>query len=257
VLGVDEGGAPLLLRMDSPSVAHVIVAGTTGSGKTAAMRTLLLSLAMHNHPGRLQLVLIDPKGRGVAPLAALPHVRRDQGIVQDVSTATQVLQGLAEEMVQRDAGRRSLPRIIIAIDELADLLSQGGKPVAEALTRLTQRGREAGLHVVAATQKPAAALVGGLVKANFPVRLVGSVVSPEDARVAAGIGGTGAERLLGRGDFLLISKGENIRFQAAYAGQGEMAAIVTRIQAGGRRRRHWQAAEGTTASAALRGGLPV
>jgi DNA segregation ATPase FtsK/SpoIIIE, S-DNA-T family len=240
VLGVDEGGVPLLLRIDSPDVAHVMVAGTTGSGKTAVLRTLLLSLAMHNHPGQLQLVLIDPKGRGLAPLAGLPHLWQNQGIVQDMADVVRTLQGLVAEMVQRDAARRSRPRIIIGIDELADLLTIGGKPVAEALTRLTQRGREAGLHVVAATQKPAATLVGGLVKANFPVRLVGSVVSPEDAKVAAGVSGTGAERLLGRGDFLLVAKGQTIRFQAAFAGGGEMTAIVARVRAGGRRRRSWR-----------------
>ena len=76
VLGIDEGGAPLLLRLDSPDIAHVLLAGTTGSGKTALLRTLLLSLAMHNHPGRLQLVLIDPKGRGLADLTDLPHIWR-------------------------------------------------------------------------------------------------------------------------------------------------------------------------------------
>jgi S-DNA-T family DNA segregation ATPase FtsK/SpoIIIE len=111
--------------------------------------------------------------------------------------------------------------------------------VADALTRLTQRGREAGIHVVAATQRPSAALVGGLMKANFPVRLVGSVVSPEDAKVAAGVAGSEAERLLGRGDFLLVAKGQMIRFQAAYAADAEMAAIVARIREGGRRRRQW------------------
>jgi DNA segregation ATPase FtsK/SpoIIIE-like protein len=94
--------------------------------------------------------------------------------------------------------------------------------------------------VVAATQRPAAALVGGLVKANFPVRLVGSVVSPEDAKVAAGISGTGAERLLGRGDFLLVAKGQVIRFQSAYAGASELLALVAQVRAGGRRRRSWQ-----------------
>jgi DNA segregation ATPase FtsK/SpoIIIE, S-DNA-T family len=239
VLGVDEGGVPLLLRIDSPDVAHVMVAGTTGSGKTAVLRTLLLSLAMHNHPGQLQLVLIDPKGRGLAPLAGLPHVWQNQGIVQDMADVAQTLQALVTEMTQRDVARRSRPRIVIGIDELADLLTVGGKPVAEALTRLTQRGREAGLHVVAATQKPAATLVGSLVKANFPVRLVGSVVSPEDAKVAAGVASTGAERLLGRGDFLLVAKGQTIRFQAAYAGSGQMTVIVARVRAGGRRRRSW------------------
>jgi S-DNA-T family DNA segregation ATPase FtsK/SpoIIIE len=115
----------------------------------------------------------------------------------------------------------------------------GGKAVAEAVLRLTQRGREAGIHVVAATQRPAAAMVGGMVKANFPVRLVGSVVSAEDAKVAAGLPGTGAERLLGRGDFLLVAKGQVIRFQAAYAGIPELGALVGRVRAGGRRRRSW------------------
>ena len=244
VLGVDEGGVPLLLRIDSPDVAHILLAGTTGSGKTALMRTLLLSLTMYNHPGQLQLALIDPKGHGLAPLAGLAHLWRGGPVAADAQEAVAMLEGLVEEMTRRDASKRSLPRIVVGIDELADLLATGGKPVADALTRLTQRGREAGINVLAATQKPAAALVGGLVKANFPVRLVGSVVSPEDAKVAAGISGTGAERLLGHGDFLLITKGQVIRFQAAYAPGAEMMAIVARIRAGGRRRRNWQLSTG-------------
>jgi S-DNA-T family DNA segregation ATPase FtsK/SpoIIIE len=243
VLGVDEAGIPLLLRLDSPDVAHVLLAGTTGSGKTALLRTLLVSLAMHNHPGRLQIVLIDPKGRGLAPLTGLPHVWQERGVVQEVSQATAILEALLQEMDRRDQVRQSLPRIVVGLDELADLLVTGGKPVAEALTRLTQRGREAGIHIVAATQRPSAALVGGLMKANFPVRLVGSVVSPEDAKVAAGLAGTEAERLLGRGDFLLVAKGQVIRFQAAYVASPELQTIVLRVVAGGRRRRCWQLAE--------------
>jgi DNA segregation ATPase FtsK/SpoIIIE, S-DNA-T family len=145
-------------------------------------------------------------------------------------------------MGRRDAAARSLPRLVVAVDELADLLQTGGKPVVDSLTRLTQRGREAGIHVVAATQRPSAALVGGLMKANFPVRLVGSVVSPEDAKVASGVAGSEAERLLGRGDFLLVAKGQMIRFQAAYAADDELAAIVARIREGGRRRRQWDQA---------------
>jgi len=252
VLGVDEGGTPLLLRLDSPDVAHVLLAGTTGSGKTALLRTLLLSLAMHNHAGRLQLVLIDPKGRGLELLAGLPHCWQGRAVIQDVAEATAVLVALVEEMTRRDRVRRALPQIVVAIDELADLLVTGGKPVAEALTRLTQRGREAGIHVVAATQRPSAALVGGLMKANFPIRLVGSVVSPEDAKVAAGVAGTEAERLLGRGDFLLVTKGQVIRFQAAYASSSELAAIVARVRAGGRRRRRWRLSEGNDRQGMLR-----
>ena len=160
-------------------------------------------------------------------------------MAQDPEAAVTLLTALVGEMGRRDAAARSLPRLVVAVDELADLLQTGGKPVADALTRLTQRGREAGIHVVAATQRPSAALVGGLMKANFPVRLVGSVVSPEDAKVAAGVAGSEAERLLGRGDFLLIAKGQMIRFQAAYAADDELATIVARIREGGRRRRQW------------------
>jgi S-DNA-T family DNA segregation ATPase FtsK/SpoIIIE len=239
VLGVDEGGVPLLLRLDSPEVAHVLMAGTTGSGKTALLRSVILSLAMHNPAGRLQVVLVDPKGRGLGELAGLPHVWRGMGVVDQREAAVGVLRGLVEEMGRRDGVRGVLPRIVVAVDELAELLVVGGREVAELLQRLTQRGREAGVHVVAATQRPSAALVGGMMKANFPVRLVGSVVCAEDARVAAGLAGTEAERLLGRGDFLLVVKGEVIRFQAAYAGGGEVARIVARVRDGGRRRRSW------------------
>jgi DNA segregation ATPase FtsK/SpoIIIE, S-DNA-T family len=230
------------LRLDSPDVAHVLVAGTTGSGKTALARTILLSLAMHNHPGQLQIAMIDPKGRGLGVLAGLPHIWRAAGVAQDSEASVTLLTALVDEMSRRDTAARSLPRLVVAVDELADLLQTGGKPVADALTRLTQRGREAGIHVVAATQRPSAALVGGLMKANFPVRLVGSVVSPEDAKVAAGVAGSEAERLLGRGDFLLIAKGQMIRFQAAYAAEDELAAIVTHTREGGRRRRQWGSA---------------
>lgn len=240
VLGIDEGGMPLLLRLDSPDVSHVLLAGTTGSGKTALLRTLLVSLAMHNHPGRLQVVLIDPKMRGLTPLADLPHVWRQQGVIHDVRQAGALLEALVAEMSRRDAAHVSLPRLVVAIDELAELLVTGGKSLADAVTRLTQRGREAGMHVVAATQRPSAALVGGMMKANFPVRLVGSVASPEDAKVASGLAGTEAERLLGRGDFLLVAKGHTIRFQAAYAASTELDSILHRISAGGRRRRSWQ-----------------
>ncbi|MFN3763872.1 MAG: FtsK/SpoIIIE domain-containing protein, partial [Anaerolineae bacterium] len=100
-----------------------------------------------------------------------------------------------------------LPAVVLVIDELADLLMVAGAEAERPLTRLLQRGREAGIHVVAATQKPTAAVIGSLVKANFPVRVCGKVASPEDARVATGWKGTGAERLLGRGDFIAVAEG--------------------------------------------------
>jgi S-DNA-T family DNA segregation ATPase FtsK/SpoIIIE len=118
---------------------------------------------------------------------------------------------------------------VLVIDELADLLMVGGKPIQHTLTRLTQRGREAGIHVIAATQKPTSAVLGPLVKANFPVRLVGRVTSAEDARTASGWSGTGAERLQGRGDFLAVAEGRVIRFQAAHVSSEEIRAVVSHL----------------------------
>ncbi|MCK4452063.1 MAG: hypothetical protein KAX26_15880, partial [Anaerolineae bacterium] len=125
------------------------------------------------------------------------------------------------------------PHVVIVIDELADLLMVGGKAVQWALTRLTQRGREAGIHIIAATQKPTTAVLGSLVKANFPVRLVGRVTSVEDARTATGWSGTGAERLLGRGDFLAVAEGRVMRFQAARVSPAEVRETVARLAQGG------------------------
>jgi len=230
VLGLDQEGVPLLLRLPSPNVAHVLVAGTTGSGKTALARTIVASLALHNSQRALQLVLIDPKGRGFAALEGLPHLLRPP--VSDVEEALAVLERLVAEMERRDGEGRSEPRLVVVLDELADLVQVGGRQMERHLTRLTQRGREAGLHLVACTQKPAAAVIGGLVKSNFPVRLVGSVASPEDAKVASGLARTGAEQLLGQGDFLVVAKGQVTRMQAAYAGEAELCEIAAGLRQG-------------------------
>jgi S-DNA-T family DNA segregation ATPase FtsK/SpoIIIE len=230
VLGLDQEGAPLLLRLPSPNVAHVLIAGTTGSGKTALARTIITSLALFNSQRALQLVLVDPKGRGFLPFERLPHLLTP--IVTRVEQALAVLQRLVDEMERRDEEGRSEPRLVVALDELADLVQVGGRPMEEALTRLTQRGREAGIHLVACTQKPTAAVIGGLVKSNFPVRLVGSVASPEDAKVATGLAGTGAERLLGQGDFMVVAKGQVTRMQAAYVTARETEELAAGLRHG-------------------------
>ncbi len=239
LLGERTDGTPLLLKVDSPDIAHLLISGTTGSGKTVLLKTILLTLAMTNHPGSVQLVLIDPKGEKLAPLAAYPHAWQGLAVISDPGDAVIVLEALVAEMRRRKGASSSLPRIVVAIDELAELITTAGPAIVDALQALTQAGREPGLHVIAATQRPSATLVGGMVKANFPARLVGSVVSTEDAKVAAGIGGTGAERLTGRGDFLLIAKGQQIRFQSTHVTDPQIRAICGAVWRNGRKSRAW------------------
>jgi S-DNA-T family DNA segregation ATPase FtsK/SpoIIIE len=227
LLGLDEETIPVLLRLPSPDVAHVLVAGNTGSGKTVLARTMALSLAMFNPPRQLQLVLIDPKRRGFVPLASLPHLLTP--LIYQETRAAEVLERLTQEMERRDRRGRSTPCIVVFIDELADLVMSGGHAIERPLTRLAQRGREAGIHLVACTQRPTAAVIGGLVKSNFPVRVVGSVASAEDAKVAAGLPRTGAERLLGKGDFIVVARGEQIRVQGAYASSREIRRITAQL----------------------------
>jgi len=223
ILGLDSEGVPLLLRLSSPDVAHCLIAGTTGSGKTELARTIIASLILHQKPRDLQLALFDPKGRGLAPFEAAPHLLCP--IVADPDHTLAKMRYLVSEMERRDQWLVERPHIVVVVDELTDLLQVCGTELELLLTRLVQRGRGAGISVIACTQKPTARAVGGLMKANFPVRLVGRVASTDDARVAAGIGGTGAEKLAGRGDFLLIAGGQIIRFQAALAQASDLAAL--------------------------------
>ena len=237
VLGLDEEGIPLLLKLPAPDVAHVLIAGTTGSGKTALARALLTSLAMHNRQGQVQLLLIDPKGRGLGPLACLPHVLG--GVASSTEDALTRLRWLVQEMERRDRANISSPVLVVAVDELADLLQTGGKAVEAMLTRLAQRGREAGIHLVACTQKPTAGLIGSAMTANFPIRLVGATASRDEARYASGIADSGAEKLDGRGDFLIVARGEIVRFQAAWLSERDIGIVQTNISGTGRRTRRW------------------
>ena len=220
VLGLTDAGVPLLARLSAPDVAHVLLAGTTGSGKSVLLRTMAVSLTLTNTPSTLRLLCIDPKGRTFRSLANAPHLARP--LITDPREAVEALNSLIRTMQIRDhrgevpdhAG--AVPRIVVFIDELADLMMVGGSTITEALTRLAQRGREAGIHLVAATQHPSAAVLGSVMRANFPLRLVGRVTSAQDARVASGRAGTEAHLLHGRGDFLAVSGGDQpIRFQVA------------------------------------------
>lgn len=232
VLGLADDGMPLLVRLPSPQVAHVLIAGTTGSGKSALAKTIIASLALAHRPSQIGFVLIDPKRRAFGTFGGLPHLLRP--VLSEPEAIAQTLQMLVELMISRDlegrkvasAGQNGEPRVVVVIDELADLLMATGRETQQALTRLSQRGREAGLHLIACTQKPASQVVGSLAKANFPVRLVGRVTSPEDAKVATGYAGTGAERLRGPGDFIAVNGGQMTRFQAAYVSPQDMVMVV-------------------------------
>lgn len=232
-IGLADDGRPLLVRLPSPDVAHILVAGATGSGKTELLRAIVASLAIGNRQAALQIALIDPKARGLAPLAGLPHLIAP--VASDAAAALALLERLAEEMARRDLDGVSSPRIVIVVDELLDLLMAARRPVEAVLTRIAQRGREAGLHLVVGVQKPSSSALGPMLKANFPVRLVGRVGSLEDARVASGVAGSGAEKLLGRGDFIAVAGGQVTRFQAAYIPIADWADVHSALQRSGSR----------------------
>lgn len=212
-LRADAPATPVLLRPAHPNVSHVLVTGKTGSGKTVLLRTMLTSLALGTPVDRAQIVLLDPKGAAFPGIEQLPHITN---VVRGrrVDDWAAILTDLVGEMERRDRQGNSLPRIYLFLDELADLLLAGGPGVAEPLTRLTQSGRGAGIHLIAGTQKPTADSIGGLVKFNFSTRLVGSVNSASDAVAASGMSQSGAEKLLGQGDFMVFGP-EQLRFQAA------------------------------------------
>ncbi len=219
LLGMDTDGVPVLLRLGAPDVPHILIAGTTGSGKTEAARSILASMMAFQKVRDLQCIIVDPKGSAFKMFEHLPHLLCP--IIKNLEDAVANLEWLVDEMQRREAAERNRPRIVLLIDELADLLMQGGAEVEQFVARLVQRGRSAGIVVIACTQKPSSNAVGSLVKANFPARLVGKVTSATDAHVATGLAGSGAEKLSGRGDFLLIAGGDRLRVQIAYLAPGD------------------------------------
>jgi S-DNA-T family DNA segregation ATPase FtsK/SpoIIIE len=238
ILGLTEDGAPLLVRLPSPDVAHILAAGAREAGKTVLLQSMVLGLALANPApsslvvgGGLALVLVDLDGHALGRFEKLPHLARP--IIREVDEAIEALQSLARLMDRRAQPGKSEravrlggePRTIVVIDELADLLPAASGTVSQALIRLTQRGREAGIHVIAATRE--IAVLQSLTKAHFPVRLVGRVDHAADARAATGWSGTGVERLAGRGDFLAVAEGRTRRFQAAHVSPEEIAKTST------------------------------
>jgi len=220
LLGLTADGAPLLARLSAPEVAQVLVTGTTGAGKSILLRTMALSMAIAHNPRDMGMLVIDLKGRTFP--VTWPHLMRP--IVTKPDDVMEVLRSLIRLMERRDERGEHLPHVAVIIDELADLVMQV-EHASDAITRLVQRGRQAGIHVIAATQHPAASILSSLMRANFPLRIVGKVVSAEDAKMASGRAGTNAHLLGGRGDFLAVS-GETLRFQVPFVSEDVFAQEI-------------------------------
>jgi S-DNA-T family DNA segregation ATPase FtsK/SpoIIIE len=243
VIGKRADGSPICA--DLATMPHLLLAGTTGSGKSVALNAMLCGLLMSRPPEDLHLVLIDPKVVELTPYRGLPHLRED--VVTTAERAQVVLRGLEAEMDARylllerhgvrslaelRAQGKQLPFIVVVIDELADLiLHRGvGKEIEMSLVRLAQKARAAGIHLIAATQRPQARVLTGLIKANFPCRMAFRVPQSIDSRVI--LDQSGAEDLLGQGDMLFLSP-ETVqpqRVQGVYAPTAVVEAVIARTQ---------------------------
>ena len=227
--GVDGGKLrPMLLNLAHPNTPHLLVAGTTGSGKTSLLFSLILSAAIMQSPNQLSIVALDPKAVDFRTLYGLPHLAGP--VVTDPLECVVALRTVVTELERRkDAGMKDPEqRVLVVVDELAELMAVASREVEGLIQRINSVGRGLGIHIIGATQKPTADLVGSVVKSNFPVRAVGRVMSAADAKVAAGLYGTGAESLPGLGSFLIVN-GATHRAQAYHAQDSEHGPIISQI----------------------------
>ncbi|MDK3921076.1 DNA translocase FtsK [Staphylococcus pseudintermedius] len=235
------------LLMDIAKTPHALIAGVTGSGKSVSINSILISLLYRNHPEELRLLLIDPKMVELAPYNGLPHLVAP--VITDVKAATQSLKWAVDEMERRfklfahhhvrnisafnnkvNYDQR-IPKIVIVIDELADLMMMAPQDVEQSIARLAQKARACGIHMLVATQRPSVNVITGLIKANIPTRIAFMVSSSVDSRTILDSGG--AERLLGYGDMLYLGSGMNkpIRVQGTFVSDEEIDQVVEFIRA--------------------------
>ncbi len=246
---------------DIATMPHMLVSGTTGSGKSVFINTLITSLLYTKSPKELRFLMIDPKMIELNSYNGIPHLLKP--VVTDVEEAKDLLVWAEQEMDRRyerfsdiqsrnittfneaikkgskeSAERRSkkkldwaweeMPYIVIVIDELADLMITQGKLVEVPITRIAQKARAAGIHLVMATQRPSAEIVTGLIKTNFPTRMAFKVSSSIDSRTI--LDTSGAEKLLGKGDMLFMPNGKSLeRIQGCFISEGEVKKIVKSI----------------------------
>ena len=239
-LGQGSGGEPIVA--DLRQLPHLLIAGATGSGKSVCINAVLASLTSTILPDQLRLLLIDPKRVELTPLNGLPHLLAP--VIVDTDRVVPALKGVMREMFRRyrtfeTLGARNIeayhrhaqreeamPYLVVAIDELADLMMAAPYDIEQTICRLAQLGRATGIHLIVATQRPSVDVVTGLIKANFPSRIGFAVASQVDSRTI--LDGVGAERLLGKGDMLFLSGSspKPKRVQGAYLSDREIRRIM-------------------------------
>ena len=249
--GVGKDIAGNVIIGDIAKMPHMIIAGATGSGKSVCTNSIIMSILYHAAPDEVKLILIDPKIVEFRVYDGIPHLLIP--VVTDPKKAAGALNWAVQEMLRRydifasnsvrnledynriceekpELGLQKMPQIVICIDELADLMMTASKEVEEAICRLAQLARAAGMHLIIATQRPTTDIITGLIKANIPSRIALSVMSQIDSRIILDCGG--AEKLLGHGDMLYLPNGQPkpVRVQGCYVSTQEIETVVEFIK---------------------------
>ena len=241
-LGIDIGGSAVYL--DLARMPHILIAGSTGTGKSVCLNAILASILLRSTPDDLRMILIDPKKVELNHYEGIPHLLTP--VVTNMKNASAVLANVVREMESRyelmgqdrarnirdwnttrtARGDKPIPTILVLIDELADLMMVSPAEVEDAIIRLAQKSRAVGIHLVLATQRPSVDVITGMIKANVPSRIAFAVSSQVDSRVV--LDATGAESLLGQGDMLFrpIGTSRLQRLQGAYVSEEEILAIT-------------------------------
>lgn len=244
-IGLDIDANPVYTSIET--MPHGLVAGSTQSGKSVCIASIIASIIYKNKPDQVKLLLIDPKKVDLQQFADIPHLVTP--IIDDSKIAVESLKWAVTEMERRydvlkrfksinvkdyyerrsnDAEFEAMPRIVIIVEEASDLLINGGPEVEEQILRLTQKSRAVGIHLILATQRPSADIIKGAIKANIPTRFAFRVPSSTDSMVV--LDTTGADKLLGQGDMLLSENGKIRRLQGAFLSPGEIETLTDFIK---------------------------
>lgn len=242
-LGKDVSGESMFTRIDK--TPHLLIAGSTGSGKSVCVNTIITSILLKNKPDKVKLIMIDPKMVELSIYDGIPHLLTS--VVTDPLKAADVLHKVVLEMesryrefartrvrniegynkiAEKDPDYRELPYIVVIIDELADLMMVSSKEVEESIARIAQKARAAGIHMIIATQRPSVDVITGVIKTNIPSRIAFAVSSSVDSRTI--LDKSGAETLLGKGDMLYLSADSSkpVRIQGAFLSDDEVEKVV-------------------------------